>query len=704
MALLVQNRLYGPLEEVPTNASLAATSSTSLQVTIESANPPVGGRAVYDNTRTVHDLNTIRIDSGHHRGNTPRLIVPLPSSGPWWARFYLWVPGLQAAGYGINEVRWAAHFPTAGMGWVVHETASGNIGTRLQPDDLAATAINWSEESGNAVPISQWWLVEFHTDGSTFFESRVTNPAGDRTRIHRWDGYAFHDQLVLTGYRYRRGILLLPGQSDASRGDTEITAMQEALLELGYPLPQFGADGDYGGETTAAVQAFQADYGLPVDGVAGPETWSAIDLALRLHRGQGYPPSLWVSHVAVADDGPLGPAPPPRWTWALHWLTMGGHAEARRAGATASGSLSFGGHASGYAVPQGSAVSRFTVDGAAAAGFRTAVTDAHGGMQVGSHHVDVLHHGRGSALGGVTLGEFATARKHGTCVARGGLVFRGQARTDTAVSVVLDYSAGHISEPWEPIEDDQRLANDVTVSMPRGTEYRAVLEDGALSVQPPPLGVGRYEQSETLHAAYERQLWDLASWRLHLGTWDDARYPTVTINLARNPGLVDIVAVRDSGDALQIINPPPWLPPEPIELQIEGYEERLGPHTWEVTFNASSGGPLLIGVIADPDGDVGPQDQCRADTAGAELDEDVDSVQTTFTVRTTRGPRWVTTEEEPQAFPVDMFVGGERVRVVSISGTGTTQTFVVQRATNGIRKPHTAGTEIRLFRGAIVGL
>src|SRR5690606_42163294 len=55
------------------------------------------------------------------------------------------------------------------------------------------------------------------------------------------------------------------------------------------------------------------------------------------------------------------------------------------------------------------------------------------------------------------------------------------------------------------------------------------------------------------------------------------------------------------------------------------------------------------------------------------------------------------------ALPI-LFVGGELVRVTSISGTGTTQTFTVQRATNGIRKPHAAGTEIRLYRGAIVGL
>lgn len=686
MSVLVANRLNGPVGTVPTAASLAA-SGTAGTVSIASANPAVGGRAEYSGTHTVHGLSTIRLDSGHHRNNTPRLTVPLPESGPWWVRWYLWMPHLQDAGLGIDEVRWVARFPSAGMGLVYHETASGNIGSRLQADDLAATSVGWDVQEGTAVPVGQWLRVELSSDG-TNFTSSVSNEDGSRTRVHTWTGRTFSGSIEITGYRYRRGVLLQPGDNDAARGDTAVSDLQRALMELGYDLPTWGADGDYGQETVNAVLAFQQDHGYAVvDGIAGPETLAGIDLALRLHRGEGYPPSLWVSHVAVSDSGPLGPAELPRRA-ASAGLVLSG---------SAVGDADYG--------PAVSASAGLVLSGSASVTARTARTSAVGVIRVAGGSVHAAKHGTSSATAGFSLVDGgASAAKHGTSSASAGFGLSGIAFSDTAQAIVLDYAAGHVSAPFEPVEDDQRLANDVTVSMPRGAEYRAVLEEGTLSVQPPPLGVGRYEQSETLHAAYERQLWDLARWRLHLGTWDDARYPTVTVNLARNPSLVDVVTVRDSGDALQIINPPPWLPPEPIELQIEGYEERLGPYTWEITFNASSGGPLIVGVIADPDGDVGPQDPCRADTAGAELAEDVNDAQTSFTVHTIRGPRWVTAEEEPQAFPMDVLVGGELVRVVSISGTGTTQTFTVLRSVNGIRKHHAAGTEIQLFRSAIVGL
>lgn len=55
-----------------------------------------------------------------------------------------------------------------------------------------------------------------------------------------------------------------------SRGDhgTAVTAMQRALLAWDQTcLPEWGADGDFGGETEAALKAFQASEGLPVTGV-----------------------------------------------------------------------------------------------------------------------------------------------------------------------------------------------------------------------------------------------------------------------------------------------------------------------------------------------------------------------------------------------------------------------------------------------------
>ena len=39
------------------------------------------------------------------------------------------------------------------------------------------------------------------------------------------------------------------------------------LMQLGYALPEYGADGEFGDETKAAVKAFQKDHGLKVDGV-----------------------------------------------------------------------------------------------------------------------------------------------------------------------------------------------------------------------------------------------------------------------------------------------------------------------------------------------------------------------------------------------------------------------------------------------------
>lgn len=63
------------------------------------------------------------------------------------------------------------------------------------------------------------------------------------------------------------------------KGDkgTAVRNLQKKLLELGYKLPKYGADGDFGSETEAAVKAFQKDWGLTQDGIVGPETQKMLD-------------------------------------------------------------------------------------------------------------------------------------------------------------------------------------------------------------------------------------------------------------------------------------------------------------------------------------------------------------------------------------------------------------------------------------------
>ena len=60
------------------------------------------------------------------------------------------------------------------------------------------------------------------------------------------------------------------------RGE-DVRKLQARLMELGYELPKYGADGEYGSETVAAVKAFQRDRDLTADGIAGEATLDALN-------------------------------------------------------------------------------------------------------------------------------------------------------------------------------------------------------------------------------------------------------------------------------------------------------------------------------------------------------------------------------------------------------------------------------------------
>ena len=68
------------------------------------------------------------------------------------------------------------------------------------------------------------------------------------------------------------------GEGDSG---AEVKKLQENLLKLGYKLPKWGADGDFGQETLDAVLKFQEDNKLEIDGIVGPATQAAIKVALE---------------------------------------------------------------------------------------------------------------------------------------------------------------------------------------------------------------------------------------------------------------------------------------------------------------------------------------------------------------------------------------------------------------------------------------
>lgn len=72
-----------------------------------------------------------------------------------------------------------------------------------------------------------------------------------------------------------------PSGNTTTKYDFDVKKLQQDLIKLGYKLPKFGADGDYGKETEAAVKAFQKDAKVAVDGIVGKMTLQAIEKKLK---------------------------------------------------------------------------------------------------------------------------------------------------------------------------------------------------------------------------------------------------------------------------------------------------------------------------------------------------------------------------------------------------------------------------------------
>ena len=56
-----------------------------------------------------------------------------------------------------------------------------------------------------------------------------------------------------------------------------VTLLQTKLIQLGYNLSPYGADGAFGAKTENAVRTFQTNAELNVDGIVGKQTWEALD-------------------------------------------------------------------------------------------------------------------------------------------------------------------------------------------------------------------------------------------------------------------------------------------------------------------------------------------------------------------------------------------------------------------------------------------
>lgn len=245
--------------------------------------------------------------------------------------------------------------------------------------------------------------------------------------------------------------------------------------------------------------------------------------------------------------------------------------------------------------------------------------------------------------------------------------------------MVLDFASGRIAAPPEPTDDDQRLLNLIRLRRTGGGEVTAEDAD-SIAVN------GAYVDEPEVNLETDSQLPSHAYWRLHLGTLDGLRWPSIQLNLARNPSLIDDWCKVRIGSRITIANPPSQVGTDDLDLIVEGWTERLADYGWDVTITCSPANAWKVGVY----------DTARRDSSSTTMASDAAAGVTSLSLTTAvLADVWSTTAE-----PYDLVISGEVVTVTSMgaaSGTGPyTQTATVTRAINGIAKTLPADASVRL--------
>lgn len=246
-----------------------------------------------------------------------------------------------------------------------------------------------------------------------------------------------------------------------------------------------------------------------------------------------------------------------------------------------------------------------------------------------------------------------------------------QALYNDTPRLVLDYEGdGQVHAPLDPTDDDLYTRNAVTATRERGSSVyaeRATTDEGPNSIEE----VGKYDTEITVNTEDDDRLIDFAGWELHLGTWDEERYPTVLVRLQAAPSLIGDAMQVNIGSRIRIRNARDesvrtWIPPGDIELQVRGYRETLSQYEWEIEFQCVPARPWDVAVLEH----LGISTN-RIDTDGSETVEALDTTETAVDVITTAmqpNNTPITWTDEVENMPFDVTVGGEVMRVAAPGG------------------------------------
>jgi hypothetical protein len=262
-------------------------------------------------------------------------------------------------------------------------------------------------------------------------------------------------------------------------------------------------------------------------------------------------------------------------------------------------------------------------------------------------------------------------------------------RYNQAVTLALDTARSQVKLPFGPVEDDQRIVNDWTVSRPGGSQVQAV-DQAHIDAN------GRIRSSAVVNVQASEDLKDQASWRVHLGTVDEMRVPQLSLQLIDRPELWTAALALRPGDRIIMANPLAQYPAGTVDLICEGIQCVADATSWRMDINCSPAKPWTVGVA-----DSAPVLDCNGSTTNTSLNSTTTSVQ----VHISDACTWTHASGN-----FDVYLDNwERVTVTaagSVTGSSPNllQTLTVIRSVNGVVKSHASGVEVHVADPLILAL
>ena len=279
-----------------------------------------------------------------------------------------------------------------------------------------------------------------------------------------------------------------------------------------------------------------------------------------------------------------------------------------------------------------------------------------------------------------------------------GLAFRSRSGLyGRSPTITLSYPGNQLSQVPVPVPDDLNTKNSWTVSRVNGSSATSTLDSGPLSVLDPPNGAGPgYSDSISVNVESDSDLAQRAAWRVHLGTVDEPRYPSISVNLSRSGMATQRTSILNVlfGHRIVVSSPPSRLGGD-ISQQVIGIQETLTFFEHKITFVCQPESPYHVGII----------ESTRKNSGASFISQDMTPTGISVNVSVPSGSAvWTNSAASPTDFPFDVIVGGERMTVTAITGTASPQTFTVTRAVNGVVKTHQNNDSIDLFDISYTGL